>query len=48
MNLAAVANLRDRFPNLDLIFIESGGDTLAATLLMACPTYCYWRGLFKY
>jgi urease accessory protein len=31
MNLAAVADLRARFPNLDLILIESGGDNLAAT-----------------
>ena len=31
MNLAAVADMRLRFPALDLIFIESGGDNLAAT-----------------
>lgn len=31
MNLAAVADLQGRFPDLDLIFIESGGDNLAAT-----------------
>ena len=31
MNLAAVADLQAQFPNLDLIFIESGGDNLAAT-----------------
>ncbi len=31
MNLAAVEDLQIRFPNLDLIFIESGGDNLAAT-----------------
>src|ERR1700681_2164393 len=31
INLAGVADLRKRFPNLDLILIESGGDTLAAT-----------------
>ncbi len=31
MNLAAVAQMRDRFPGLDLILIESGGDNLAAT-----------------
>jgi urease accessory protein len=31
MNLAAVADLQTRFPDLDLIFIESGGDNLAAT-----------------
>jgi urease accessory protein len=31
MNLAAVADLRARFSDLDLILIESGGDNLAAT-----------------
>src|ERR1700687_3883083 len=31
INLAAVADLRARFPDLDLILIESGGDNLAAT-----------------
>ena len=31
MNLATVADMRTRFPNLDLILIESGGDNLAAT-----------------
>ncbi len=31
INLAAVAELSDTFPDLDLIFIESGGDNLAAT-----------------
>ncbi len=31
MNLAAVAEMTIRFPDLDLIFIESGGDNLAAT-----------------
>jgi urease accessory protein len=31
MNLAAVAELQQRFPGLDLIFVESGGDNLAAT-----------------
>jgi urease accessory protein len=31
MNPAAVANLQERFRDLDLIFIESGGDNLAAT-----------------
>ena len=31
MNLAAIAEMNRRFPNLDLIFIESGGDNLAAT-----------------
>ena len=31
INLEAVARLCSRFPNLDLVFIESGGDNLAAT-----------------
>ena len=31
MNLAAVEDLQLRFPDLDIIFIESGGDNLAAT-----------------
>src|SRR5436309_2132201 len=30
-NLAAVAEMRAKFPGLDLILIESGGDNLAAT-----------------
>ena len=31
INLAAVAAMRETFPGLDLILIESGGDNLAAT-----------------
>ncbi|GGE30256.1 urease accessory protein UreG [Agaricicola taiwanensis] len=31
INLAAVATMRERFPNLDVVLIESGGDNLAAT-----------------
>jgi urease accessory protein len=31
INLAAIADLRAEFPDLDLILIESGGDNLAAT-----------------
>ncbi|WP_089725987.1 urease accessory protein UreG [Candidatus Thiosymbion oneisti] len=31
MNLAAVEDLQARFPDLDVIFIESGGDNLSAT-----------------
>ncbi|MBE3638635.1 urease accessory protein UreG [Mangrovicoccus algicola] len=31
INLAAVADLRGQFPDLDLVLIESGGDNLAAT-----------------
>ena len=29
--VAAVADMRQRFPDLDLVLIESGGDNLAAT-----------------
>lgn len=31
INLEAIAQLEERFPNLDLVFLESGGDNLAAT-----------------
>jgi urease accessory protein len=31
MNLAAVADLNRRYPDLDIVFVESGGDNLAAT-----------------
>ncbi|MCC5809334.1 MAG: urease accessory protein UreG [Ectothiorhodospiraceae bacterium] len=31
MNLAAVAELNQRFPGLDVVFVESGGDNLSAT-----------------
>ena len=31
MNLAAVAQLNARFANLDVVFVESGGDNLSAT-----------------
>jgi urease accessory protein len=31
MNLAAVDTMMRRFPNLDLVLVESGGDNLAAT-----------------
>ena len=31
INLAGIAEMRKRFPNLDIILIESGGDNLAAT-----------------
>ena len=31
MNLAAVEDLSVKFPNLDMVFIESGGDNLSAT-----------------
>ena len=31
INLQAIASLNDRIPDLDVVFIESGGDNLAAT-----------------
>ena len=31
INLAAVAEMQEKFPTLDLVLIESGGDNLAAT-----------------
>ncbi|MBA1156479.1 urease accessory protein UreG [Microvirga mediterraneensis] len=31
INLAAIATMRRRFPDLDLVLVESGGDNLAAT-----------------
>jgi urease accessory protein len=31
MNLAAVAEMSERFPGLEMIFVESGGDNLSAT-----------------
>ncbi|MEM6254142.1 MAG: urease accessory protein UreG [Cyanobacteria bacterium P01_D01_bin.156] len=31
LNLVAIEDLEDRFENLELIFVESGGDNLAAT-----------------
>ncbi|MEX0386887.1 urease accessory protein UreG [Spiribacter onubensis] len=31
MNLTAVADLQQQFPDLDVVFIESGGDNLSAT-----------------
>jgi urease accessory protein len=31
MNMAAIAKLERQFPDLDLVFLESGGDNLAAT-----------------
>ncbi|WP_210496111.1 urease accessory protein UreG [Microvirga antarctica] len=31
INLAAIATMRGRFPNLDIVLVESGGDNLSAT-----------------
>jgi len=38
MNLAAVEDLTRRFPELDLVFVESGGDNLSATFSPSSPT----------
>ena len=38
INLAAIAEMRRRFPKLDVILIESGGDNLAATFSPNSPT----------
>ena len=38
MNLAAVNELNTKFPGLDIIFIESGGDNLAATFFPGLQT----------
>ena len=40
MNIGAVAELTQRYPDLDLIFIESGGDNLAATF--SADLVDYW------
>jgi urease accessory protein len=39
MNLAAVAEMEDRFPDSDVIFIESGGDNLTLTFSPALVDY---------
>lgn len=31
MNFAAIDEMKERYPDLDIIFIESGGDNLSAT-----------------
>jgi urease accessory protein len=31
MNLAAISDMTAKFPGLDVVFVESGGDNLAAT-----------------
>ena len=31
INLAAIATMRGRFPDLDMVLVESGGDNLSAT-----------------
>jgi urease accessory protein len=42
INLAAVAEMRSRFPDLDLILIESGGDNLAATFSTELADLCIY------
>ena len=38
INLAAIADMNRRFPSLDLILVESGGDNLAATYSPISPS----------
>lgn len=42
INLAAVAEMRGKFPALDLILIESGGDNLAATFSPELADLCIY------
>jgi urease accessory protein len=42
MNLAAVEDLSQKFPDLDLIFIESGGDNLSATFSPELADICIY------
>lgn len=42
INLAAVEEMRGKFPNLDLILIESGGDNLAATFSPELADLCIY------
>ena len=42
INLAAVAEMRAKFPELDLILIESGGDNLAATFSPELADLCIY------
>ena len=42
MNTAAIEELKQRHPDLQVIFVESGGDNLSATFspeLVNCPIY---------
>ena len=50
MNLAAIEEMNQKFPNAELCFIESGGDNLAATfspeladLTITVPSIESWR-----
>jgi len=42
MNLAAVEDLSHKFPDLDLVFIESGGDNLSATFSPELADICIY------
>ena len=37
MNLAAVKEMSEKFPGLEAVFVESGGDNLSATLARNLP-----------
>lgn len=42
MNLAAVEDLTDKFPGLQLVFVESGGDNLSATFSPELADICIY------
>jgi len=42
INLAAITQMRGRFPKLDLVIIESGGDNLAATFSPELADLCIY------
>lgn len=42
MNLAAVEDLTKRFPGLELVFVESGGDNLSATFSPELADICIY------
>ena len=39
LNISAVNEMNDKFPNLDVIFVESGGDNLASTFSLDLVDY---------
>jgi urease accessory protein len=41
-NLAAVAEMRRKYPDLDIVFVESGGDNLAATFSPELADVCIY------
>ena len=47
INLEAVARLSQTFPGLDAIFVESGGDNLAATFSPEYPTLRFMSSMLR-